>query len=569
MVLVALSSGLAWAVHVGVRDQERRLLKGRTNEVGLVFTSAVSTTSSTLGTLGKVLAATQGSTAEFDRVAAAEVGAGTNQLTYALMRPTPSGFEVVAVAGRGLSAGQVISDARADTLRRAMTVKTMVTTPVVGPARVLGFAMGPPTAPAGMVLYRQSTLGPVSAPSQAGTAPFHELDVVLYASAHVDPAQVLVTTSRTLPLRGSVRYQPVQVGSTPWLLAVAARTSLVGSTAEAAPWAALAVGIVLALLVAAVLEVEGRRRRAAMELYSSEHRVAETLQRSLLPELPSLPGLDLAARYVAGGADQEVGGDWFDVFPIEGGRVGLAIGDVMGHDLVAATNMSQIRAALRAYAWQGDTPAGVLDQLDRFVTTFALTPLVTVFYGVLDAPEADGTRILRYANAGHLPPLLQTPEGAVQDLAGGGSVIVGGLLAHRREQAEQRLTVGSTIVLFTDGLVETPSEGLDDSLAALAERIASQEPSLSVDQLSEWVLRGATGDQKDDVALLIARILAPEPPAPPPSGMARADDAEPGRPLPIPGPDGHPSTTNTERPDIETTADDVGAHTDRAALPIS
>src|SRR5580658_11237556 len=87
VALVASSAGLAWAVHIGVRDQERRLLKERTNEVGLVFTSAVSTTSSTLGTLGKVLAATDGSPAEFDRVATAEVGVGTNQLTYALMRP--------------------------------------------------------------------------------------------------------------------------------------------------------------------------------------------------------------------------------------------------------------------------------------------------------------------------------------------------------------------------------------------------------------------------------------------------------------------------------------------------
>jgi serine phosphatase RsbU (regulator of sigma subunit) len=285
--------------------------------------------------------------------------------------------------------------------------------------------------------------------------------------------------------------------------------------------------------------------------------------------LPALPGLDLAARYVAGGVDQEVGGDWFDVFPIDGGRVGLAIGDVMGHDLVAATNMAQIRAALRAYAWQGDAPGRVLDQLDQFVTTFALTPLVTVFYGVLDTPGADGTRILRYANAGHLPPLLQSPEGSVQDLAGGGSVIVGGLLGDEREQAEQRVTVGSTIVLFTDGLVETPNEGLDDSLAALAGRIATQEPSLSVDQLSEWVVRGATGDQKDDVAVLIVRILATEPPGAAPSGTARAEDAGPGLPDPIPGPDGHPSATTIERPDNDQTADDAGAHTDSAVLPIT
>ena len=163
-----------------------------------------------------------------------------------------------------------------------------------------------------------------------------------------------------------------------------------------APWAALVAGLIVALLVGVVVEAEGRRRDAAVELYATEHRMAETLQRSLLPELPALPGLGLAARYVAGAPGQEVGGDWFDVFPIDGGRVGLVIGDVMGHDLAAAAAMSQIRSALRAYAWRGESPGAVLEQLDQFVTNFAMTPLVTVFYGMLKAPVGDGSRLLRY-----------------------------------------------------------------------------------------------------------------------------------------------------------------------------
>ena len=115
-----------------------------------------------------------------------------------------------------------------------------------------------------------------------------------------------------------------------------------------------------------------------------------------------------------------------------------------------------------------------------------------------------------------------------------------------------------------------PSEGLDDSLAALAERIASQEPSLSVDQLSEWVVGvGATGDKKDDVALLIVRILATEPPGRSSVPHGSTDDAEPGLPDPIPGPDGHASTINTERPEPRPDRGRRGRTTDKAALPIS
>jgi hypothetical protein len=384
-----------------------------------------------------------------------------------------------------------------------------VATPVIGSTRLLGFALGPPAAPTGTVLYRQTILGPLSPPRQAGTAAFDELKVALYGAPAADPQQLLVATTKALPLHGSVRSQPLQVGASRWLLVVSAKRPLVGSTASAAPWAALGGGLLAALLVGLVIEVEGRRRDAAVALYASEHRVAETLQRSLLPELPSLPGLDLAARYLAGAPGQQVGGDWFDAFPIEGGRVGVVIGDVMGHDLVAAAAMSQIRAALRAYAWQGDRPATVLEQLDRFVTTFAMTPLVTVFYGVLEPPEADGRRLMRYANAGHLPPFLGTPDGRLRALSEGGSVIIGGLLTDRREEAELTVTAGSTLLLFTDGLVETSGTSLDDSLNQLAVRIVAEQVPLSADALCDRVLTEThAGQLGDDVALLVVRLLS-------------------------------------------------------------
>ena len=174
-----------------------------------------------------------------------------------------------------------------------------------------------------------------------------------------------------------------------------AKGSLVGGVASNAWWIVLLAGIVAAVLLAALIEFAVRRRDAALALYVAEHQQAETLQRSLLPTLPSLPGLELAARYLAGGAGQKVGGDWFDAFPLSDGAAGFAIGDVIGHDLEAAAAMSQVRAALRAYAYEGDEPASVLSRLDRLVMTFELTQLVSVVYGVLGPLAPDGSRMLR------------------------------------------------------------------------------------------------------------------------------------------------------------------------------
>ena len=388
----------------------------------------------------------------------------------------------------------------------------VVATPVFSPDRLLGFALGPPAAPAGSVLYRESVLGPLKAPRQAGTAPFSELDVAIYATPTVQPAQVLASTTSDLPLRDGVRNQPLPAGDSDWLLSVQAKGPLVGSVATYASWVTLAGGLLGSLLIALVIEIAARRRDAALALYASEHQAAETLQRSLLPQLPTLPGLDLAARYLASGVGQQVGGDWFDVFPLGGGRVGLAVGDVIGHDLEAASAMAQIRSALRAYAIHGDSPMSVMTQLDHLVDTFNLTQLVTVVYGVLDPATPEGDRLLSYSNAGHLPPLLRHPDGRVDALSGGSSVVIGAPTTDPYTQAEQWIAPGSTLVLFTDGLVEAPGRSLDDALEQLSATIA-QHGAADSDAVCERVLSAMpAGSLRDDVALL-AISLTPKPAA--------------------------------------------------------
>ena len=154
-----------------------------------------------------------------------------------------------------------------------------------------------------------------------------------------------MTTTKDLPLRGAVRYLPFIVGASHWLLAVSSPHPLVGSVAAWAPWVALVAGLAGSVLIASTMELVVRRRDAALALYRSEHRVAETLQHKLLPPLSAPPGLDVVSRYVAVSDGQQVGGDWFDVFELGEGRTVVVIGDVMGHDIEAAAAMAQVRAA--------------------------------------------------------------------------------------------------------------------------------------------------------------------------------------------------------------------------------
>jgi hypothetical protein len=510
LVALGITAAATWATLLAVNGQEKRLLKERTAEVGLVLNSAIATIPAAFNEQATVLRVSDGSRTAYEKTATTAITGQTTSLTYAWLRPTSSGhgFVVLAAAGRALSVGQVIDDDRSQLIGQALRTDKLVTSPVA-PGRRLLFALGPPAAPAGTVLYREQMLGPVAPPRQVGTAPFSELEVTLYATTKPDVAQVLVSTTKRLPLSGSVHRQLLDVGNAKWLLAVEARRPLVGSLTSKAPWFTLGVGVLGSLLIAAVVDISARRRNSAIALYETEHQVAETLQRSLLPQLPELAGLDLAARYIASGAGQQVGGDWFDVFPIAGGRAGIVVGDVIGHDLTAASEMAQIRSALRAYAVDGDPPVDVITRLDRLVDALRLTQLVTVFYGVLDPPDDAGRRTLRYSNAGHLPPIVRRADGAIDTIADGDSAVLGAPMTIEHTQGEHVVRPGDVLVLFTDGLVEVPGGSLDDGLARLADTIAVPGGD-DAEAMCDQVLAGMTpATLRDDIALLAVRIVAP------------------------------------------------------------
>ena len=234
--------------------------------------------------------------------------------------------------------------------------------------------------------------------------------------------------------------------------------------------------------------------------YGREHHIAETLQRSLLPrEMPSLPGVELAARYLPAASEAEVGGDWYDAIGLTGGRVLLVMGDVSGKGLAAASTVGALRSAIRGYALEGHGPVQIVERLNTFVLAEPRREhMATLVLAVFDPVDAQ----LSYVNAGHPPPLTLSAQGAPRYLDGARSVPLGVLPFPGYEEETVVLEPGGAVVLYTDGLVERRAEHLDRGLDRLA--AAAADGPLEAEALSRRLLTAAlpTGATSDDVALL-------------------------------------------------------------------
>jgi CheY-like chemotaxis protein len=246
----------------------------------------------------------------------------------------------------------------------------------------------------------------------------------------------------------------------------------------------------LAQAVAAAVE--------AQRSYDEEHRIAVTLQRSLLQSrLPDVPGLELAVRYEPAGTQTEVGGDFYELTMLDG-KLLVAIGDVAGHSLHAATVMAELRHAVRAYAVEGHPPGAVLELVNRFMR--AVLPTESATLCLLTLEPATGK--VRLASAGHLPPLLRTAEG-VEFLATRGPLL--GINAPRPADLEFTLPTGGTLVLYTDGLVERRDADIDVGLNALAECANTIEPSLNAFCRRLLIRMSGAGQPADDIAVVVLR----------------------------------------------------------------
>jgi anti-sigma regulatory factor (Ser/Thr protein kinase) len=239
-------------------------------------------------------------------------------------------------------------------------------------------------------------------------------------------------------------------------------------------------------------------------LYEREHRVAETLQRSLLPEsLPELAGVELAALYLPGSSEASVGGDWYDAIAIDERTVTLVIGDVVGRGVKAASAMGQLRNAVRAYLLEGYGPAETLVRVNRLLETLGggFSTLALLSIDVV-------TGAVRYANAGHPPPLLALPDGTTRWLEDGLAPPIGAAREIVYREADDHIPPAAALVLYTDGLVERRDEPIDSGLARLAEA-ASDSPGHAATLTGRLVGAMPGTARPDDVAVLaLARLEA-------------------------------------------------------------
>lgn len=256
-----------------------------------------------------------------------------------------------------------------------------------------------------------------------------------------------------------------------------------------------------------VVEELGRRLAVGLantDAFAREHAIAETLQRSLLPDtLPEIPGLDLAVRYLPATDGADVGGDWYDAFPLQGGLIGLVIGDVAGHSIASASIMGQVRSLLRGYAVDDPAPARVLERANTALTSLLPDVLASVVYAVLDPAVGD----LSYANAGHPPPLIATGDGHVEYLDDAAGTILGASASTSFSTGRRLLRPGTRLLLYTDGLIEDRQRDITEGLTMLAETLRHSDPGSAAETCATVhaaMLGGAR--RHDDVCLLTARL---------------------------------------------------------------
>ena len=273
VVLLIAAVGAAWATRSVVHDQEHRLLRERASEVNVILQTATSAVQTQLANAGTAARLTNGSQDAFAQATKSDVATTPGLLTEALLAASPDnpdGFVVEAAVGPANKVGDVITDERTTTIRTALAAGGKLASSrvlIVDGAKALVLAAGPPIAPPGHVILRETKLSPAGQSRTAQARPFSELNVVLYASKTAEKSQAILSAGKLkVPLQGDVVNQRFNLGVTPWLLSVSAQHPLVGSLASRTPWLVLLSGILGALLMAYLLEVVLRRRDYALAL---------------------------------------------------------------------------------------------------------------------------------------------------------------------------------------------------------------------------------------------------------------------------------------------------------------
>jgi hypothetical protein len=518
VVIVAVTAALAvLAGQVNARA-ERDLLERQVAQAGAVLTTQIAVLTTQLADAAQVATDTGADPAAFERFAAARVTAAGDR-SLSLWRAGGGGpAERLAARGPEQSGPD---EGFAAFLARVPADGTLAVTGILPgePAR-LGYALRPAGDTAGLVVYAEAVLPPGRRVQVPPDEAFSGLDFAVHLGREPTPGQLLYSTG-PVPVEGDTARASVPFGDTALTVVASSPASLTGALSSALPWIVAGAGVVLAgaaaVAVAAVLRRRGEAERLAADnerLYRQQRGIAATLQHALLPEVPVLDGVEVAARYVAGGDGLEVGGDWYDVVARGPGCCVFVVGDISGSGLPAATTMAELRFAVRAFLAQGDDIAVVLARVRRLLDVDTDHRFATVLLGELDT----ATGRLRLVCAGHFPPLLVSGAGA-DYLPVPLSPPVGVDVVAPTPATEVHLPEAGTLLAFTDGLVERRGEVVDTGLDRLRAATAALDGQ-PLPQALDGLMRVLDVDGGGDDTVLLGLRWARRP---------RAASALPGR----------------------------------------
>jgi serine phosphatase RsbU (regulator of sigma subunit) len=508
VVGLIVTSGLVVISAILYRNNENRLLKLRTRDIGSVLTAALPSTQTSMASSAAFADATGGNVQKFDRFVAPLVGqaAGHPFASVSLWRADQPQRGPITVVGVPPLLTASMARTPAFFARARASKKLTVLSFLQERAPRLGYGFTEPATAGPYAVYAEGAL-PAKRYSAAQTnSSFTDLNYALYLGTNPSKDTLLLTSAKSVPLPGRRAAVTVPFGDTYLTVRATARGPLAGSLPQKLPWVIGIAGVLLTLGAAALTKRLTDRRGQAEQLavqleqvaeenrrlYAEQHGIAQTLQHALLPEvLPQVPGLETSARYEAGVEGIDIGGDWYDVLAIDDKHLMLVVGDVSGRGLRAATTMAALRYAIHAYAAQGDPPETILTKLSTLVSVKATGQIATVLCALIDADA----RTLTITSAGHLPPLL---------ISNGHSEFVNSVVGlpigvdRHAEYSSATIAVppGATLLAFTDGLVERRGESIDAGLGRLRQYATSNNATL--DDLLTRVVSSLRHDGSDD-----------------------------------------------------------------------
>jgi serine phosphatase RsbU (regulator of sigma subunit) len=492
-------------------SNENHLLRLRAREVGSVLTAVVPSIQTPLASAAELADATGGNAEKFRAFMAPYVGPKREFSSASLWPLGTPRLAPRALVGTAPQLGALGARTRSF-FAHVERSSVLAVTGILGSAHPsLGFAFSTPGVEHGFAVYAENPLPKDRRSALASNSAFSDLNYTLYLGRSRQRKDLLVTSLDRFPIEGRKASIVVPFGDSAFTLIVTPNGPLGGTFFADLPWIIVIVGALLSLAAALMTDRLARRRQYAErltgvlnriadenhQLYTEQRGIAQTLQHALLPDtLPEVSGLQVNATYVPAASGIDVGGDWYDVVVADERCALLVIGDVSGHGLRAATTMASLRHATLAYAARDSRPAMVLEWLSDFVNSGVHDYFATVLCALIDTDAHQ----LTLASAGHLAPLLIDDQGArFVDFQGGAPIGVPRDSPYR--EATVSVRHNTTLIAFTDGLVERRGEILDAGLERL--RGAAEEQRLALDDLLAKLVRDtASEDHHDDTAIV-------------------------------------------------------------------